>query len=296
MTELVTIGMPVYNRPVEMARAIESVLSQSYLNLEILISNNNSPNPEVEVVAKNFQNKDSRIQYFFQSSSIHPFDHFKFLKEKASGEFFMWLADDDWLDVNFIKDCLYFLKNNKDFSCCTGKCNYIENNIILSDDSSKSITNNNKLLRVFKYISTVSINGYFYGLYPKTVIDKVKFNNSLGIDWKVIATVLFVGKIKVLDTTHHFISKGGASNNSATFKEYGYLATKLIGLSSAISLTKYIYQNLLSNYNFISKSILSLIIFVCTYKNILIWDILFLKRKLIIFLGINKTGVIDNRN
>ena len=51
MTELVTIGMPVYNRPVEMARAIESVLSQSYLNLEILISNNNSPNPEVEVVA-----------------------------------------------------------------------------------------------------------------------------------------------------------------------------------------------------------------------------------------------------
>jgi glycosyltransferase involved in cell wall biosynthesis len=33
MTKLVTIGFPIYNRPIEMKRALDSVLNQSYLNI-----------------------------------------------------------------------------------------------------------------------------------------------------------------------------------------------------------------------------------------------------------------------
>jgi len=45
---LVTIGMPVYNRPIELERALNAVLSQTYTNIEIVISNNSSTDVRVD--------------------------------------------------------------------------------------------------------------------------------------------------------------------------------------------------------------------------------------------------------
>ena len=67
---LVSIGMPVYNRPVEMTRALNAVLAQSYQDIEIIISNNCSPNIKVDEVIKEYLHRDSRVKYYFQKNAL----------------------------------------------------------------------------------------------------------------------------------------------------------------------------------------------------------------------------------
>ena len=96
---LVSVGIPTYNRPAGLQRTLEQITGQTYRHLEIIISDNCSPDPEVERVARAFSDKDPRIQYIRQTENIGPANNFKFVLARATGSCFMWAADDDqWQD------------------------------------------------------------------------------------------------------------------------------------------------------------------------------------------------------
>lgn len=110
---LVSVGIPTYNRPEGLRRTLDCITQQTYKNLEIIVSDNCSPNPEVERVVKEFKGKVNRIQYFRQSENKGAGNNFKFVLEKATGEYFMWAADDDEWEKFYIEQLLYEFKNNK---------------------------------------------------------------------------------------------------------------------------------------------------------------------------------------
>ena len=170
MSQLVTIGMPIYNRPIEMRKALESVLSQSFTNIEIIISNDNSPNPDIDRIVKEYSEVDPRIFYYKHENSIKTVSNYAFVKDLAKGKYFMWLADDDWLDEYFIEKCYSFLENHDEFSVCTGKCIYQDKGNVIHTDSSVSLLNSSPFNRICKFYSSVSLNGYFYGLIRKNNI------------------------------------------------------------------------------------------------------------------------------
>lgn len=93
---LVSVGIPTYNRPDGLKRTLECILAQTYTNLEILVSDNASPNPEVEKIAREFASRDSRIIYYRQEENKGAVFNFKFVLKQAHGKFFMWAADDDY--------------------------------------------------------------------------------------------------------------------------------------------------------------------------------------------------------
>lgn len=47
---LVSILLPVYNESAFLQKAIDSIINQSYPNIEIIIVNDGSTNPEVEEI------------------------------------------------------------------------------------------------------------------------------------------------------------------------------------------------------------------------------------------------------
>jgi glycosyltransferase involved in cell wall biosynthesis len=54
MYPLVSIGVPTYNRPLGIKRVLDCLTNQTYTNLEIVISDNCSTDPEVEKVIGTF--------------------------------------------------------------------------------------------------------------------------------------------------------------------------------------------------------------------------------------------------
>jgi glycosyltransferase involved in cell wall biosynthesis len=101
---LVTIGMPTYNRANGYLReALACALAQTYPNVEIVVSDNASPDNTEEVVRSY---ADPRIHYFRQETGLIPNDNFNFCLQQARGDYFLMLHDDDKIDPDFVETCL----------------------------------------------------------------------------------------------------------------------------------------------------------------------------------------------
>lgn len=105
MERLVSVGVPAYNRPEGLRQTLECLRAQTYRNLEIIISDNGSPGPEVGEVAAEFMKHDPRVSYFRQDRNRGPLANFDFVLERSAGEYFMWAADDDTWEPGFVKAC-----------------------------------------------------------------------------------------------------------------------------------------------------------------------------------------------
>lgn len=214
--DLVTIGIPTYNRCSTLSKAIESVVSQTYLNIEIIIGDNASID-ETQALCESYASKDSRIRYMRHPENIGACNNFNKLLELASGKFFMWLSDDDWIDSSYIEQCLKILCNDSSYSLVCGKCFLYEDGKLLREDKATNIEIDNPIDRIRAFYHTVATNSCFYGVMYTSYLQKIGgLQNVMGGDWLLIAGVAYLGKIKTLETTSVYRSIGGASSNLAS--------------------------------------------------------------------------------
>jgi len=105
----VTVGVPTYNRPAGLRRTLDCILGQTYRDLEVLVSDNASPNPDVVAVCAEYAERDPRVRVWRQESNVGVVENFLHLLRVARGEYFMWAADDDEWQPGFIEACASLL-------------------------------------------------------------------------------------------------------------------------------------------------------------------------------------------
>ena len=129
---LVSIIIPVYNGSKYMCEAIESALSQTYDNIEILLINDGSADGgKTEEIALSYGNK---IKYFYKenggvSSALN------FGIKNMKGEYFSWLSHDDSYEPKKIEKQILSLQDKKK---CVSICN------------TKTIDKNSNLISISK--------------------------------------------------------------------------------------------------------------------------------------------------
>ena len=107
---LVTIAIPTYNRADSyLKQSLKSAVSQTYSNIEIIVSDNCSTD-NTETVIRDFA--DPRIRYFKQGVNIGANNNFNFLLKQANGDYFLLLQDDDLIDSDFIETCMKSVNYN----------------------------------------------------------------------------------------------------------------------------------------------------------------------------------------
>ena len=109
---LISIVMPTRNRETFIGDALKSVLNQSYQNLEIIVQNNNSKD-NTEKIVKSF--KDPRIRYYKSNDDLSLLSNWSGALNKAKGDYFLRLDDDNILFSSFIEDAYNScIENNLD--------------------------------------------------------------------------------------------------------------------------------------------------------------------------------------
>jgi glycosyltransferase involved in cell wall biosynthesis len=108
---LVSIGLPVYNGERYLATAIESVLDQSYRNLELIISDNASTDG-TEAICRRYAAQDRRIHYRRNDENIGAAANYNATFDEARGRYFKWLAHDDAMRPEFIERCVDVLESD----------------------------------------------------------------------------------------------------------------------------------------------------------------------------------------
>lgn len=107
----VFIGMPVYNAARFINKSLDSLLSQTYRDIEILISDNASTD-ETQAICEEYVRKDSRVRYNRNSENLGADRNFEYVFAQSDGEFFMWASDDDiWME-DFIEKGVKSLQEN----------------------------------------------------------------------------------------------------------------------------------------------------------------------------------------
>lgn len=101
---LVSVGMPTYNRPDSLRKALEGIVNQTYKNLEIIVSDNASPDPQVDEILRDFASRDLRVKHTRQSENIGAAANFAYVLLQSTGSLYMWAADDDWRAETFIEE------------------------------------------------------------------------------------------------------------------------------------------------------------------------------------------------
>ena len=211
-TPLVSIGIPTYNRASRLPNAIKSILQQDYTNLEIVISDNCSPD-NTEEVCRALAAEDSRIRYFRQPENQGIYPNFQFVRDQALGKYFMWVSDDDELSAEVLSTYVKFMEAHPDYVTVIGRIDYWEGKVLKDWEEGFSFEDDSPTRRVSQFYAKVVRGALWHGLHRRDKISAIPIENSMATDWHVIAAIAFMGKIKNLQFTGYNKRFGGVSSN-----------------------------------------------------------------------------------
>ena len=121
-TPLVSILIPCYNVAAYLQDCIDTILNQTYSNLQIILIDDGSTDDTLGIIRKN-ADRDSRIEYYAQPNQGVAATRNNLL-DKAQGEFLLFVDGDDWIDENTIEFLVTeALQNDADTVFCASVIN-----------------------------------------------------------------------------------------------------------------------------------------------------------------------------
>ena len=240
--------MPTFNRPQLLQQALGRIVAQTYQNLEIIVSDNASPTDEVDTIVRGFMATDLRIKYFRQPFNYGPAHNFQFVLDQASGDFFMWAADDDWRAETYVAELVDALTCNPGASLAF--CNFIA-----ADTDGKKVsgypdflkkmlpfTHRSKILRQLRFFLQNERFGKansFYGLIRRQHLQGFKFDEFgkkaglYGVDMLFVFWLLGKGSLALSSNelykstvgNQKFYEVSAAETNSMTLRITRLLAS-----------------------------------------------------------------------
>lgn len=174
----ISIGMPVYNGGEYLKEAIASILSQSYTDFELIISDDCSNDTSKEIYTE-FAKKDPRLRIYKQKTNIGSIANFNFVLEKAKGEFFMWAAQDDIRDKYALEKLLQLFSTNSKAVLAVSNYKNMWKDTSYSVYPDYNYDNNSPAFQsIIDFLKTENLS-FFYGLH-KT--ENLKKANGYHID------------------------------------------------------------------------------------------------------------------
>ena len=99
---LVSVALCTYNGAAYLPEQLETIINQSYVNLEIVISDDGSTDNTTRII-KEFQQKDHRIKFFQNETNLGYNKNFEKVFSLCLGDYIAIADQDDIWEVNKIE-------------------------------------------------------------------------------------------------------------------------------------------------------------------------------------------------
>jgi glycosyltransferase involved in cell wall biosynthesis len=106
---ILSIGLAVRNDRQVVGRCIESVLSQDFADLELVVCDNASDDGTIETVEE-FARMDRRVRLSVNPTNIGSHENMNRVLGAARGTLFRWISADDWLEPGCLSACVQALE------------------------------------------------------------------------------------------------------------------------------------------------------------------------------------------
>ncbi len=113
----ISIGLPVRDGENYLPGTLDSILSQTFDDFELIISDNASTD-RTEEICRELAAKDSRIRYYRNPQNIGAAPNYNRTFELARGRYFKWAAHDDLLAPDYLAKCIEALEQAPEAIVC----------------------------------------------------------------------------------------------------------------------------------------------------------------------------------
>lgn len=228
--DLITIIVPAYNTEKFIKHSIKSLQSQTYLNIEILVIDDNSDDKTLEI-CQQLRKKDNRIRIFTKNENRGVADSRNIGLRNARGKYVMFMDSDDCVDKNF---CLTMLNTIKEYNADIAFCNYVlvyqkERKYIKLINSDKGIVDTSKVVKTL-----ITASFLWNKIFSRKIFDDIFFPE--GVLYEDIKTLYKIidkaEKIAYVPTYLYFyeqrensiVHTGELNNNTQYFEAIKQLA------------------------------------------------------------------------
>jgi len=207
----VSVIIPIYNAEKYLERCIDSVINQSYKNIEIILINDGSTDNSLQICKKY---KDKRIKLINQKNGGVSCARNSGL-EVATGDYITFVDCDDWLEQDAIKEMVRFINEQK---TDIARFDYQIDGV--SQNNSKKLNRVYKNDEINKFIEGLisgDIPGYLWLLLiKKDVIKNVAFKIGLPLAEDLIFILEMLKNVKSIAisdkvTYNYFLTVDSAS-------------------------------------------------------------------------------------
>ncbi len=185
-------------------------MQQDYNALQILISDNASSDSTGEI-CRNLTELRRDVEFIRHAENRGATWNFNYLLDLARGDYFMWLGDDDWLDENYVSECVRALECDPSLVLVAGQPKYYLGDQLLYQGLAMNLTQQRGAQRLRAYFCQVQHNGIFYGLYRTSILRANRLKHVMGGDILLLSSVFLSGSARTLDNTCLHRRRGGIS-------------------------------------------------------------------------------------
>ena len=121
----VTIGVPVYNGEKYLAVALDALLTQTFENFELIISDNASTD-RTEEIARTYAARDCRVRYHRSDKNRGCAWNHNRVFALARGRYFRWAAHDDFCAPTLLGRTVELLDERPDVVWCHARSSHID--------------------------------------------------------------------------------------------------------------------------------------------------------------------------
>ena len=252
----VSIIVPIYNSSKYLERCLNSILNQTYKEIEVILINDGSIDSS-EQICQNYCKKDNRVKYFYQKNSGASMARNNGI-DKANGEYIMFVDSDDSIDEKMVGTLIHEMECNKvDFVISGMKVIYSNGNeISYSNETIPKVTSQNIPSIIVNLCINERINGPVAKLYKRDILIKnnVKMPLNIHLNEDLYFNINYVRNIKSLSIDSNAYYNYYNNENSVTGRYY----------SNRYDMMNFVHNNLISyfeNTN-VTKSELNMIYYI----------------------------------
>ena len=218
---LVSILSPCYNVEKFLPQCLDSIISQTYTNLQIVLIDDGSRDDTWKIL-QNYASRDSRIEIYHQDNQGVASTRNNLL-EKAQGEYILFVDADDWIELNMVE---FLVVNALEMNAEMVTCGCVPTGGRIIDNAiTKESWNKDKVIKEF--LRHVSFSGALWNKLIKSCIirdtmfdTRISYGEDALFCWDLLQSV---ESIVVTDAQlyNHRVIEGSLSTSSWTPEKKG---------------------------------------------------------------------------
>lgn len=204
MDELISVIVPIYNVEKQLKRCINSIINQTYKNIQILLIDDGSKDSSGKI-CDNFSKYDTRIIVLHQDNTGVSAARNKGI-ELAEGRYICFIDSDDYIEKNYIEELHQLMKDEKiDLGICDLNYKYTNKEDCWSTVGKKTINLKNVSEEIFlelneKYL----LYGPYNKIFKSSIIkkQKIRFIKEMSYGEDLIFNLSYLQYVKIIKTTN----------------------------------------------------------------------------------------------